>query len=456
MKTIEFKIYPTKAQAQRIDAWLQSIKYVWNRGVMLIEEFNKFNAYHKPDKQTYPCCPIITYNHRKGTFPSCPISWIANEETQYIERKNKEAIAVYPIRLRSEGRFVTQLNQYGMQGLFAHMEHQDKEWYTDIPNKFILGCVESLINSWEAFKKQPNRKPPKFKGRNDKVITLIHNNSKGTGIKNNSINIPKIGYVRVKGFSDRWNPEISFCPLKIIKYPSGYYIQITGQTEDKKRRTDKKAIAGFDPGVAKFITDDKGRSVSSPTYLKKSLIQLSKLQRKASRQRLHSDNANKKHFECKNLHKTYNRIARIHERIRRQRRAFNHYQSTRFVDQFSVICIEDTQLTNMVRAPKPKERENGKGYEQNGRKRKAGLNRSLSDAGIGQFREMLETKAKTRNTTVIRVPAHHTSRQCSACGHIDKNNRLSQAIFKCVTCGHTANADHNAAINIKRHGLTGL
>lgn len=47
----------------------------------------------------------------------------------------------------------------------------------------------------------------------------------------------------------------------------------------------------------------------------------------------------------------------------------------------------------MVRAPKAKKSENGQGYEQNGRKRKAGLNKAIQDAGIGQIRAMLESKA---------------------------------------------------------------
>ena len=46
------------------------------------------------------------------------------------------------------------------------------------------------------------------------------------------------------------------------------------------------------------------------------------------------------------------------------------------------------------------------------------------------------------------VPPHYTSQRCSACGHVEKGNRRSQSDFLCLSCGHEANADLNAAINI--------
>jgi putative transposase len=46
--------------------------------------------------------------------------------------------------------------------------------------------------------------------------------------------------------------------------------------------------------------------------------------------------------------------------------------------------------------------------------------------------------------------------QCSECGHVDTDNRPSQAVFHCQACGHTENADTNAAKNILREGLSRL
>ena len=62
-------------------------------------------------------------------------------------------------------------------------------------------------------------------------------------------------------------------------------------------------------------------------------------------------------------------------------------------------------------------------------------------------------KAKRAGVPVVFVDPRNTSRQCAACGCIDKKNRPNQATFLCVACGHAANADTNAAINIRSRAL---
>lgn len=47
------------------------------------------------------------------------------------------------------------------------------------------------------------------------------------------------------------------------------------------------------------------------------------------------------------------------------------------------------------------------------------------------------------------TPASYTSQTCNVCGYIDKLNRPNQHTFKCKNCGHTDNADFNAAKNIR-------
>jgi IS605 OrfB family transposase len=77
----------------------------------------------------------------------------------------------------------------------------------------------------------------------------------------------------------------------------------------------------------------------------------------------------------------------------------------------------------------------------------------LGNWGFAQLGGFLSYKAKRAGVPVVFVDPRYTSRQCSACGCIDKKNRPNQAAFSCVSCGHTANADHNAAINIRSRAL---
>jgi putative transposase len=66
-----------------------------------------------------------------------------------------------------------------------------------------------------------------------------------------------------------------------------------------------------------------------------------------------------------------------------------------------------------------------------------------------QLRQFIEYKAKRDGVTVILVDPRNTSRECPACGHIDKANRRTQDRFSCIVCGYSAPADYNAAGNIR-------
>lgn len=77
-------------------------------------------------------------------------------------------------------------------------------------------------------------------------------------------------------------------------------------------------------------------------------------------------------------------------------------------------------------------------------------NRILSSWSYYELQNMIEYKAKREGIKVRYVDPAYTSQTCSKCGHVDKENRPTQAKFKCVNCGLELNADHNASINIAR------
>ena len=84
---------------------------------------------------------------------------------------------------------------------------------------------------------------------------------------------------------------------------------------------------------------------------------------------------------------------------------------------------------------------------------KAGLNRSIHDAGWAQLMRFVTYKAEETGRELVAVRAAYTSQTCPSCGHVAAENRPTQAEFRCHGCGHEAHADINAAINIHRAGL---
>jgi putative transposase len=106
----------------------------------------------------------------------------------------------------------------------------------------------------------------------------------------------------------------------------------------------------------------------------------------------------------------------------------------------------------MTARPGPRPDGSG-GHAPNGAAAKAGLNKSIHDAGWGIFLRILSAKAESAGRQVIAVDPRHTSQRCAGCGHVAAGNRVTQAQFRCLASGHQAHADVNAARNILRAGL---
>ena len=75
---------------------------------------------------------------------------------------------------------------------------------------------------------------------------------------------------------------------------------------------------------------------------------------------------------------------------------------------------------------------------------------------FSELRNFIEYKARLAGTLVQYIDPRNTSRQCSVCGYTSKNNRKNQADFVCRSCGHSENADINAAKNISFRAVINL
>jgi putative transposase len=116
---------------------------------------------------------------------------------------------------------------------------------------------------------------------------------------------------------------------------------------------------------------------------------------------------------------------------------------------YDVVAHEKLNTASMTKAPAPKpDPERDGAFLPNGAAAKAGLNRSIRDAGWGLFLGILANKAESAGRRVVPVDPRNTSRTCPECGHVAKENRITQAKFMCTSCGFTANADHVGALNV--------
>jgi putative transposase len=196
---------------------------------------------------------------------------------------------------------------------------------------------------------------------------------------------------------------------------------------------------GIDLGVVNVVATSEGDLIKSQRFGSQAREKLADAQRRlATKQR--GSNRRRREVEA---------VARRHRKVANQRRNAAHQLSRRLVNEFDLIALEDLSIACMTRAPKPRS-DPSKPFEYlpNGSARKAGLNRSINDAGWGQLVSMIHYKAECAGRTVMSVSPRHTSQRCAECGHREASNRVSQAVFRCQHCGHEDHADVNAARNI--------
>jgi transposase len=195
-------------------------------------------------------------------------------------------------------------------------------------------------------------------------------------------------------------------------------------------------IVGVDRGVSISAALSTGELLTCPGLSDREQERLMHLQRRLARCRPGSNRRRRTKAD----------IAKLFARAGDRRKDWVEKTSTDLARRFDVIRVEDLRVAQMTRRPKAKPDPERPGrYLPNRRRAKAGLNRGILANGWGGLVKRLEHKAPGR---VDKINPAYTSQTCSLCGHCAPENRENQAVFRCVACGHRANADVNAAVNI--------
>lgn len=238
------------------------------------------------------------------------------------------------------------------------------------------------------------------------------------------VNIPKIGWVRFR----RTRPVGEFKSYRVTLDRAGRWHVSFTQMAPQIPAPGTGEIAGVDRGVVHAV------AVSDGTFYDYARPDIDKRIRLLQRRLARCKRGSNRRAKVKA------RLARANARRADARKDFNEKASTDIARRFDVIRLEKLNVRAMTKSAKGTTDKPGVNVKQ-----KAGLNRSILDKGWSQFATLLEHKASGR---VEYVSATYTSQRCSACRIVDGKSRKSQADFSCTSCGHQANADVNAAMNI--------
>ncbi|MFI1864585.1 RNA-guided endonuclease InsQ/TnpB family protein [Streptomyces jumonjinensis] len=255
-----------------------------------------------------------------------------------------------------------------------------------------------------------------------------------------------VGHVRV----NQHRAVVGKIKTVSVKREGGkWFVVLTAEQDQPEPLPPAGSMVGIDLGIASFLTDSNGVHVPNPRHARRAADRLEAAQQALSRfPRVRRDQRTGNH------RRAVEKVAALHGKVRRQRLDHAHKTALTLVREHDVIAHEDLRICNMSRASASKPDPDRPGaFLPNGASAKAGLNRSIADAGWGVFLAILHAKAESAGREVIAVDPRNTSRTCPECGHVAKENRPTQEKFHCVSCGHQAHADTVGALNVLRAGL---
>lgn len=307
------------------------------------------------------------------------------------------------------------------------------DWIRAVPVHALQMAIRALDTAFQNFFMGISSYPqPRRKGHRDS-FTLP--DPDGLGFKRlnrlrGAIKIPKMGWVKIVGYRPLGGEIRS---ITIRRRAGRWYASVAWRTDIVDPTKTSLPSLGIDRGVALFAALSDGRKIAPINAFKHIEASLAKAQRRLARKIKFSANWKKQKA----------RIARLHVRAANTRKDYLHKISTEIAKNHGVVKVEKLQVRNMTASAAGTVENPGTNVRQ-----KSGLNRSILDQGWSMFATMLRYKLAERGGELQEVDPAYTSQTCSCCGTIDKASRKDQATFECTACGHSENADVNAAKNI--------
>jgi transposase len=279
---------------------------------------------------------------------------------------------------------------------------------------------------------------PKWRkaGRNEgfRVVGVKPQHVRRLNRKTGEVLVPKCGWIRF-----RWSRSVpeGVKSFRITLDRAGRWHVAFAAIPQPIQGPGTGEIIGMDRGVAVSAALSNGELLRIPRLSKSRQRRLRLLERRLARAKRGSKRRARGKLAA----------ARLKTRQVDARKDWCEQVSTDLARRFDLIHVEDLHIKSMTRSAKGTSDSPGRNVRQ-----KTGLNREILASGWGLLVRRLDDKAPGR---VQMISSAFTSQRCSACGHVDRKSRESQAVFRCAACGFTLNADVNAARNIAAgHAVT--
>lgn len=442
-----FKLQPNNEQIKLLEDWQHKVGYVQNRslGDRVTTYGNTFvlgeycDLYTKREiSSQHLYCDLVS---KALTSPlHCSVNRSASLGVPWRndDPKLRRAKPGLDGKLKP---FNPQRSAYEMQSNWLTRFKQENPEYSTVNADVLQQSLRHIDSAFNKFFSGtagfPNFKQHKNVGFEFKSGTVK--------IYSSHIKFPTLGAMRF--FKSRSIPESwEIRTTTISRDADGWYVSVLLRDETvpdlpRKVLLECETIQGVDVGIKKLAALSDGTMIDNPQFLKRSERRLTIRQRRISRAQKGSNNRKKAAL----------RLARTHQKIRRQRED-NLWKSGREIaGKADITVFEDLNIKGMKARCQPKKDPETGNYLKNGQAAKAALNKAISDASWYSLRKKTEHQAAKLGNLVIGVDPKYSSQECPECHHISSNNQYKEK-FICEKCGHSDDADTNGAVVCAHRG----
>ena len=300
-------------------------------------------------------------------------------------------------------------------------------WLTEVDSLALCNAQLHLQTAYRNFFRDKEIGFPQFHSkkaqRNSYTTNKVGSN---IAIFDSHLKLPKAGLVKAK--FHRQIPEGHKIKSVTVSMSADgkYYASILTEYEADivSAELNPEKVLGLDYSSPHFYVDSEGNTSDMPHYYRKAEHALAREQRKLSRMAKGGSNYQKQ----KRI------VAKLHAKIRNQRKDWQHKESRKIADNWDIVCVEDINLKGMAQS--------------------LHLAKATNDNGFGQFRTYLAYKLAEQGKKLITIDKWYpSSKLCRNCGAINTKLTLADRSWLCPSCGSLIERDQNAAINIRDAGL---
>ena len=326
---------------------------------------------------------------------------------------------------KAGGKFI---NDYDLRKELTQLKKTEeflwlKKYSNDIPKQAIKDACDAYKNFFKRLSKKP-----KFKSKKGTHPSFYGDTIK-TKFRERHVYLSKIGYIRLSEYNKVpegtkiMNPRITYDGLN-------WWISVGVEVPEIDASDKYTEPIGIDLGIKDFAILSDGKVFK--TLNKKNIT---RLQRRASRQyeKIKKKEGDTRYKKSANLLKLEKKILKTYKRISNIRDNYIHQITTALVKtKPEYIVIEDLNVSGIMK------------------------NRHFSKAVMNQkfyeFRRILTYKCSLYGIPLFIADRFYpSSKTCSGCGHIKKDLKLSERIYRCPECGLIIDRDLNAAINLREY-----